>query len=59
MEPQSNTSPAQVRTAQNPAQEKMTIETQQAPLLSAEQVYAQRQHEKLPDGSLSTPTYVP
>jgi hypothetical protein len=56
---QNKNTPAQVRTVQLPAQEGLTLDPQQAPLLSAEQVYAQRQLENLPDGSLSTPTFVP
>jgi hypothetical protein len=61
MDPQNvpNSTTAQVRTAQLPAQEKLTIDVQQFPLLSAEQVYAQRQYESLPDGSSSAPIFIP
>jgi len=59
MDPQNKAVPAEVRTTQLPAQEKLTFETQQPPPLSAEQVYSQRLSERLPDGSLSTPPFVP
>ena len=59
MDPQNKADPAEVRTAQLPAQEKLSFGTQQPPPLSAEQVYAQRLSERLPDGSLSSPTFIP
>jgi hypothetical protein len=57
--PQIKNTPAQVRIVQLPAQEELILDSQQPPLLSAEQVYAQRQSENLPDGNLSAPTFIP
>jgi hypothetical protein len=60
MESQNKADQVDVRTAQLPAQEKITFDMQQQPpLLSAEQVYAQRQYESIPDGSICAPTYIP
>ena len=47
------------RTEDLPAQERLTFNAQDATLLSAEQVYAQRLNETRPDGDLSTPTFIP
>ena len=56
---QKKTARKDVRTEQLPAQEKLDIDAQDASQVSADQVYAQRLSETLPDGSLSAPTYIP
>jgi hypothetical protein len=59
MVPQNKTTQNDVRTEQLPAQEKLTIEAGNSPVLSAEQVYAQRLVETPSEGGPSSPAYIP
>lgn len=56
---QRKTIPEEVRTEQQPAQERLSLEAQDAVPLSADEVYTQRQSETLPGGNLSAPTFIP
>ncbi len=47
------------RTERVPAQEKMTPEAQEALPVPAEQVYAERLSESLPEGHFSNPIFIP